>query len=123
MKRVLLSGNCNFDHPRISALMTNNFACQITRSKTNAEAISFLEKEKFDLVIVNRIGEFDRLEGMAIILHIQKNENLKKTPVMMITNLPEKMEEAIKNGAVKGFGKEDLKEEKIVIEVLKPYLA
>ncbi|MFQ5559816.1 MAG: hypothetical protein ACE5FU_04415 [Nitrospinota bacterium] len=121
MKKVLLSGNCDFDHPRIEALVQKNFDCEVSRAKSNEEARKLLDAGNFDLAIVNRVGAFDGQEGIDIVRYMTGNEKLKNVPVMLITNIKEKMEEAVKAGAQEGFGKEELGGER-VIDLLRQFL-
>lgn len=102
------------DHPRIAKLLQKNFSCEVVRSKSNKDALALLASDHYDLVMVNRIGEFDQKEGMEVIHFMQNEEYLKSTPAMLITNMPDKMEEAVKSGAVQGFGKADIGSDKTV---------
>ena len=122
MKKVLLSGNCNVDYPRLARFLIDTFDCRISRAKDNEDAKRQLKDDSFDLVMVNRIGAFDSEPGIDIVHYVQKDEKLKSTPVMLITNYPDKMEEAVSAGAVEGFGKDDLRSEKPA-QILKKFLA
>ncbi|MDR4503556.1 MAG: hypothetical protein MRK01_02040 [Candidatus Scalindua sp.] len=107
MKEVLIVGHCDKDHPQITSLIENNFSAKVTRAKLIEEAKSFLEKQRYDLVIINRIGAFDGHSGLELIKEIKKEGN-DSTPLMMVTNYKEQMDLAIENGAVMGYGKDKL---------------
>lgn len=120
MKNVIVVGNCNYDGPRICSLV-ENFGVSSCDIKSIDEAIDKISKEKFDLILVNRVCVGDDRNGIELIDHIKKKKI--DTPIMLITNYPESMKEAVKHGAVVGFGKKDLDDnpEKIR-ELLKNYL-
>lgn len=107
MKEVLIVGHCDLDNPQITALIENNFSARVTRAKLLKDAKEFLKKQKYDLVIINRIGAFDGHSGLELIKEIKKEGN-DTTPLMMITNYKEQMDLAIENGAVLGYGKDKL---------------
>lgn len=119
MKKVLVVGHCNYDGPRLVALINENFNAEAAEAKTTDKAIAELEKEKYALVLVNRIGDKDKRNGLELIDWMQKNQ--KETKIMLITNFPDKMDEAVKHGAVRGFGKQKL-EDPDTINLLEKYL-
>jgi len=111
LKKVLVVGNCDYDGPRIVAMINENFKnLNVMESKTIDKAINLIKKNKFELVMVNRIGNEDGRNGLELIDWIRNNKDkkLKSTPIMLITNYLDKMNEAMKHGAIKGFGKEDI---------------
>ena len=120
MKNVLIVGHCNLDNPQITSLIEKNFSAKVTRVKLLKKAISWLEKQDYDLVIINRIGAFDQEEGLELIKEIKKDGRFN-TPLMMITNFKEQMDNAIESGAVQGYGKDKLYDEETV-ELLSKYL-
>lgn len=121
-KNVLVSGNCNIDHPKIEKLLLDNFNVSVNRAKTNKDAMSMLKKNKYELVLVNRVGAFDSELGIEIIDFIKKTIKIQDTPVMLLTNHDNYMKESASHGAVQGFGKSSL-EEKSTINTLKKYLS
>ena len=120
MKNVLIVGHCDLDNPQITSLIEKNFSAKVTREKLLKKAIGCLEKQDYDLVIINRIGAFDQEGGLELIKEI-KEDGRFSTPLMMITNFKEQMDEAIKCGAVPGYGKDKLYDEETV-ELLGKYL-
>ncbi len=120
MKNVLIVGHCDLDNPQITSLIKENFSAKVTREKLLKKTIGCLEKQDYDLVIINRIGAFDQEGGLELIKEIKKDGRFE-TPLMMITNFKEQMDEAIKCGAVPGYGKDKLYDEE-TIKLLSNYL-
>jgi CheY-like chemotaxis protein len=120
MKNVLIIGHCDLDNPQITLLIEKTFSAKTTRLKMSKKAVECLEKQDYDLVIINRIGAFDQDSGLELIKAI-KQDGRFKMPLMMVTNYKDQMEEAIKCGAVPGYGKDRL-HDKDTIELLSQYL-
>ena len=110
MKNVLIVGHCDLDNPQITSLIEKNFSAKVTREKLLKKTMGCLEKQDYDLVIINRIGAFDQEEGLELIKEIKKDGRFN-TPLMMITNFKEQMDKAIESGAVQGYGKDKLYDE------------
>ncbi len=121
MKNVLIVGHCDQDNPQITSLIEKNFSAKVTREKLLKRTIGCLEKQEYNLVIINRIGAFDQEGGLELIKEIKKDGRFN-TPLMMITNFKDQMDEAIKCGAVPGYGKEKLYDEETV-KLLSNYLS
>ena len=121
MKNVLIVGHCNFDHPRISSLIEDNFSAKTVRAKLMNETKQILEKDNFDLVVINRIGAFDQENGIELIKDLKKDSRFE-VPLMLVTNYDDQMDMAIKNGGVPGFGKDKLFDNE-TIKVLGKYLS
>ena len=120
MKNVLIIGHCDLDNPQITSLIEKTCSAKATRLKVSKDAVGYLEKQDYDLVIINRIGAFDQESGLELIKAI-KLDGCFKMPLMMVTNYKDQMEEAIKCGAVPGYGKDKL-HDKNTIEILGKYL-
>ena len=120
MKNVLIIGHCDLDNPQITSLIEKTCSAKATRLKVSKDAVGYLEKQDYDLVIINRIGAFDQESGLELIKSI-KLDGRFKMPLMMVTNYKDQMEEAIKCGAVPGYGKDKL-HDKDTIEILGKYL-
>mgnify|MGYP003960063711 FL=1 len=120
MKNVLIVGHCDLDNPQITSLLEKNFSTNVTRVKLLKNVIEHLEKQDCDLVIINRIGAFDQESGLELIEKI-KVDGRFKSPLMMITNYKDQMDNAVEKGAVPGYGKDKL-HEKDTIELLSKYL-
>lgn len=121
MKNVLIVGHCDLDNPQITSLIEKNFSAKVTRVKLSKEAIEYLEKQNYDLVIINRIGAFDQESGMELIKKIKEDGRIK-IPLMMVTNYKDQMDKAVEIGAVPGYGKDKL-HDKYTIELLSKYLS
>jgi len=120
MKNVLIVGHCDLDNPQITSLLEKNFSTNVTRVKLLKNVIEHLEKQDCDLVIINRIGAFDQESGLELIEKI-KVDGRFKSPLMMITNYKDQMDNAVEKGAVPGYGKGKL-HDKDTIELLSKYL-
>ena len=107
MKRILDIGQCNHDHGLLSRL-ADSVGAQISRANTQSEAVEKLKQEKFDLIWVNRMLDADNTFGVDTIKAIKSNQDLASIPVMLISNFSQAQDDAIKVGAVKGFGKDHL---------------
>ncbi len=119
MKNVLIVGHCDLDHPQITSLIEKNFSAKVTRAKLQKQTIEFLDKQNYDLVIINRIGAFDQESGLELIKTIIQ-EGRSKVPLMMVTNYKDQMDKAVEIGAVPGYGKDKL-QDKETIELLSKY--
>lgn len=121
MKKVLVVGHCNMDHPRIASLVEDNFDAKATRAEMMSDTKKFLEEDDFDLLIINRIGAFDQKSGIELIKEI-KNEGKSKASLMLVTNYQDHMDLAVENGGVPGFGKDALSS-KETLKILGTYLS
>ncbi len=121
MKNVLVVGHCDLDHPQITSLIENNFSAKVTREKLLKKAAECLEKQDYDLVIINRIGAFDQESALELIKKIKQDEH-SKAPLMMVTNLKDQMDKAIEIGAVPGYGKDKL-HDKETLSLLSKYFS
>ena len=119
--RVLDVGNCDPDHAAIRGLL-RHFNAQVDRVMFVPEALKALERERYDLVLVNRLVFADSSEGIELIKAMQADERFKQTPVIMISNFPEAQQRAVAAGAVPGFGKSALRGP-ATLELLKQYLS
>jgi two-component SAPR family response regulator len=105
MKKVMSVGQCNPDHYALSGFLTRNFKCSVVRIDSTEEAIEKLDKESFDLVLVNRKLDIDYTDGTILIEKMKAHPTYKNIPIMLVSNYPEYQEEAMKLGAVRGIGK------------------
>jgi DNA-binding NarL/FixJ family response regulator len=100
---VILVGHCGIDGPRlqreISAKLPNT---DVVRCNSTADLDRHCE-EGADLFLVNRepVG-FDQ-DGLAIVRKV--HEEHPELKVMLVSDYPEAQEEAVKAGAMQGFGK------------------
>jgi two-component SAPR family response regulator len=119
-KRLLSVGNCSYDFGNLSTTLQKHFAIELQNVDTAEEADEVLKKQSFDLILVNRLFDVNQDSGIAFIKR-HKAAQLA-TPMMLLSNFPEYQEEAQAVGAVKGFGKNQVKQP-IAVELLKPYLS
>ena len=82
VKKVLLVRNCNIDGPHIKEILESKYLVNVFNIKTIAESVDLLEKEKFDLIMVNRICSKDLRNGLDLIKYVKKNKI--KIPIMFI---------------------------------------
>ncbi len=109
MKTILDIGNCNADHSFLNSMLQKNFAgTQLLRAHRLDDALSALQENEVDLILINRLLDVDGSEGMQILQHLKADSELQQTPVMLITNFDEHQQTAIQAGAVQGFGKSGL---------------
>jgi two-component system chemotaxis response regulator CheY len=108
MKKIMSVGQCNPDHFSIKNFLEKNFNCQVVRIDSTREALEALQKEHFDLVLVNRKLDIDYTDGTILIQEMKANPAIKNIPVMLISNYPEYQQEAVKLGAILGFGKSQI---------------
>ena len=120
MKNALIVGHCDLDNPQITSLIEKNFSVKVTRVKLFMNTVECLEKQNYDLVIINRIGAFDQESAMELIKKIKQDERFN-VPLMMVTNYKDQMDNAVEKGAVPGYGKDKL-HDKDTIELLSKYL-
>ncbi len=119
MNNVLIVGHCDLDHPQITSLIENNFSAKVTRVQLLKKVTEYLEKQNFDLAIINRIGAFDQESALELIKKI-KQDGHSNVPLMMVTNLKDQMDKAVEIGAVPGYGKEKL-HDKETLSLLSKY--
>ena len=119
-KKVLDVGQCNPDHMAIRS-MIESFGAEVHRVALPSQAMELLQKEPFDLVLVNRKIDQDYTDGKELIKMMKSNEKTSSVPVMLVSNPPDAQKEAISLGAEKGFGK-DYIGAKNTLEMLQPYL-
>lgn len=120
-KRVLAVGNCSYDHGNISAAIRKHFDAEVAAASDADEAITALTGQAFDLVLINRLLEYDRSSGVDLIRRIKSDPGLGDPPIMLVSNFPEAQAEAVDAGAVLGFGKKALDSSETIAR-LRPHL-
>jgi len=118
-KRILDVGQCGFDGPRIGQLLTTEFNCTVDRAHSLKEALTLAASKAYDLVLVNRLLARDDSRGLDVIAALRVAH--PRLQVMLVSNYEEAQEEAVKLGALKGFGKSDLDSE-ATVELLRSAL-
>jgi len=102
--RVLDVGNCDPDHRGIRELLERHFDVTVDRAMFVDEAMAQLGRQRYDLVLVNRIIFDDDSDGSELIRRMRHNGH-RTTPIMLISNYADAQERAVADGAVPGFGK------------------
>jgi CheY-like chemotaxis protein len=105
--RVLDVGQCAPDHYGIRDLIEQDFDARVDSADSIGEALNLMRRERYDLVLINRVLFNDGADGLELV-RIAKREELS-TPIMMVSNYPEAQSEAVAAGAVPGFGKANLR--------------
>lgn len=121
-KQVLDVGQCVPDHAAIRRLLEMNFDVNVVRTHELADTLEALQRQSFDLVLINRKLDIDYSDGVAILEAIKADPKLAATSVMLVTNYPEHQHAAVKAGAEYGFGKNELGAS-ATVEKLKPFLS
>jgi two-component system chemotaxis response regulator CheY len=120
-KKVLSVGNCRYDHGRLANMLTEHFQAEVDYARHEEEALEKLRKQRFDLVLVNRVLHRDGQPGLEVIRRMKSEPELAGTPVMLLSNHSDYQQQALAAGAELGFGKEKIDEPEL-IEDLRPYL-
>jgi len=104
-KRVLSVGQCMADHGSISRTLQKAFGVEVVGADSADEALEKLRRDPFALVLVNRLLDADGSSGVDLIREIKADEELRPLPVMLVSNYQDAQEQAVQNGAERGFGK------------------
>ncbi len=120
-KRVLDVGQCNPDHAAIRRLLEQNFQATVVRTHQLDDTLQTLREKPYDLILINRKLDIDYSDGLEILRAIKAEPEWSAIPVMLVTNFDEFQRAAVAEGAVLGFGKDDLRSPE-TIEKLKSYL-
>lgn len=107
-QKVLDVGQCDIDNWQISQMLTRNFDVVVERVLTHGDAVSALQRDDYDLVLVNRILDGDGTEGIELLKRIKSEPGTADVPVMMVSNYADAQTDAEAAGAVPGFGKNGL---------------
>jgi CheY-like chemotaxis protein len=109
---VLSVGQCAFDHTQIARHLESTFGARVRGVSSFDEALGALRRERYDLVLVNRVNDEDGAPGLELIRSMKAIANLADVPIMLVSNHGDAQEEAEALGAVPGFGKGDLASER-----------
>ncbi len=104
-KTLVDCGNCGPDFNSIRKLAMANFDVAVIQTHGPEDTLEVLKSRKVDLVTVNRKLDRDYSDGMEVIKQLKSDDETASVPVMLVTNYEEHQQEAIKAGAVQGFGK------------------
>ena len=120
MPRVLNVGQCVPDHMSISSYLRRQFGAETVKVDSEADALDLIGKGDVDLVLVNRLYDADGSPGLETVKAITSGDGVP--PVMLVSNYEEAQADAVKAGALPGFGKSDLGTS-AATDKLKPVLA
>jgi PleD family two-component response regulator len=104
-KRVLSLGQCFADHSGLSRVLRGSFGAEVVGADTPRQALELLRERSFDLVLVNRVFDADGSAGVDLVRALKADEELNSVPVMLVSNYEDAQAEAVRAGAVPGFGK------------------
>jgi CheY-like chemotaxis protein len=121
-RAVLDVGNCDPDHSAIRRMLEQHFDVRIERVMFVDEALEAMRRERFDLVLFNRLIFEDGSEGIELLRRAKADPILRDTPIMMVSNLAEAQAASVAAGGVEGFGKASLDAPR-TRALLGPYLA
>lgn len=107
--RILSVGQCKHDHARLSRFLESEFQAEVERAESASEALQTLRNEHVDLVLVNRVFGRDASRGLDLVKAIVADPELRRVPVMLVSNYPEAQQMAVEAGAHEGFGKAALR--------------
>jgi two-component system, chemotaxis family, chemotaxis protein CheY len=108
VKRVLSVGQCGADHGSISRTLQKAFGVEVVAADSMTEALEQLREQSFALVLVNRIFDRDGSTGLDLIRQIKNSAEVSQVPIMLVSNYQDAQENAVKAGALPGFGKASL---------------
>jgi two-component system chemotaxis response regulator CheY len=111
-KKVLDVGQCDYDHGNISRLLQSHFRVAVDRAHTPGDALARLASIRYDLVLLNRVFDHDGSAGLDLLRQLKNDDRLRHLPVMLITNYEDVQEQAVELGALPGFGKADLHDQR-----------
>jgi two-component system chemotaxis response regulator CheY len=120
-KRVLSVGQCFADHSGITRVLRGSFGAEVVGADSQREALDLLRQESFALLLVNRVFDADESSGVDLIRAVKAEEELRDIPVMLVSNYEDAQAQAVREGAVPGFGKAALGQPHMLARV-EPYL-
>ena len=113
-KRVLNVGQCDPDHASISSFLTRHFNVEIGRTHKLDDTLEELQKQDYDLVLINRKLDIDYTDGTLILDTLKEHADYKDIPVMIVSNFADAQEAAVDQGATYGFGKAEYDQPEVV---------
>jgi two-component system chemotaxis response regulator CheY len=116
-KRILSVGQCFADHGSISRTFAQHFQAEVVGADAADEALALLRRGGIDLVLVNRVLDADLSLGMEILRQVQADPELRRTPVMLVSNYDDAQREAVEAGGRAGFGKASLGQPRMLAQV------
>jgi len=102
--------------------LEKHFDTEVSAADSLEQALAAVQREAFDLVLVNRVFHRDGREGLELIRRLKADTQAAQVPIMLVSNFTEAQATAIAEGAAPGFGKDDLFRPETV-ERVAPFLA
>lgn len=121
-RRSLVVGNCSADRALLSRWLQKHFDTEVATADTLDQALLAMQREAFDLVLVNRVFHSDGRQGLELIRRAKADARAAQTPIMLVSNFSESQAHAVAEGAAPGFGKDDLYRPEAIGRVA-PFLA
>jgi DNA-binding NtrC family response regulator len=106
--KILDVGQCGFDGPRMASLWQEALGAEVDCAETSDDAVEMVQGNEYDVVLVNRVMAADGSSGLEVVARLL--EVGLESPVMLVSDLPEAQDAAVRLGAVRGFGKVHLGE-------------
>lgn len=104
-RRILSVGQCSPDDAALRRFVGRHFDAQIVGADTADEALALLDREAFDLVLVNRKLDADYSDGLEIVRRMRQDAKLAGVHAMLVSNHADQQQLAVAAGALPGFGK------------------
>jgi response regulator RpfG family c-di-GMP phosphodiesterase len=104
-RRILSIGQCAADHYRITRTFQDHFAAEVLGADNETESAQILKQQDIDLILVNRVLDATGSSGLDVIMSLKKDSEGLVIPMMLVSNYEDAQEDAVKLGAIKGFGK------------------
>lgn len=106
-KTVLSVGQCRPDSAAIAHYLKTHFKANVLLADLPEQALTVLNENPVDLVLLNRKLDIDSSDGLAI-LPLIRTSCRPDVPVMLVSNYADWQQKAVEMGAVYGFGKAEL---------------
>jgi DNA-binding response OmpR family regulator len=103
--RILDIGQCGFDGPRMARLWRSQLNATVIQCDDAPAAAQLLAEGRYDIILVNRILAVTGGSGLDVIKSLLPSTTQTKTPIMLVSDLPDAQAAAIALGALPGFGK------------------
>ena len=98
-KRILSIGQCAADHYGIGRFVQTHFPDVVfDEANTAVQAMAAMRKQAYDLVLVNRVFDYDGTSGLEFIRRTKADDALASVPVMLISNHADAQLEAQRAG-------------------------
>lgn len=113
IKKIILVGHCGFDAfslKQAAEHWSKELAEQVPVVTAEDDATLQQHISGESLLLVNRVlgGHFQDSEGVALIEKLNAGET--KAPAMLVSNYDDAQEQAVRAGAMPGFGKAKLRD-------------